>query len=511
MCLAGQRAAGIALACALVFGAACSVGFGSTESVRLTRQAAEALDQQQVDAALTTLDAAIAADPNDAQAVFFQGVALNRTGRFDAALQKLDRAAEMGSTHPDLAFERGWALLGLGRFAEAAESLQAYEAAHPGRGQASEFLGRAYAGMRESQKAREAFRTAIERDPGLRPTVDLYLASLEARQDDPAAARAALEDAARGPDPLIADAARSKLNQPAGAYGGAAARDRLHMGLSVGGGYNSNVYNLGNGLFLPAGSGPKGSAAIQVKPSASYDLLRTPSDSLVLGDQLEADIFQGGGPQTADMVDNYFFPQVQHTFSNQWAASFRAYDEYTFLAGQNFRNVAGGRPAVAWRPVDWAVTEASYLYQYSDYFFPSFIPAQRRSGYSNTLSLAEYVKVPSTPLAARIGYFHEWNQARGSDFLFQSDSLFAGLNFPVCCGIVGDVSYTHLFDRYAHRNSLSGFPRRDSTGVAAVQFSKEVAPHVTVFVGYQYVNDRSNVGFYRYTQQVVLTGATFTY
>src|SRR5260221_10170165 len=99
---------GFALTCALV-----SVCRGSSQSVALTRQAAVALDEHRVADALKKLDEAIAADPDDAQAVFFNGVALNRDGRSQEALDSLDKAPRMGSTHQDMAFERGWALLEL--------------------------------------------------------------------------------------------------------------------------------------------------------------------------------------------------------------------------------------------------------------------------------------------------------------------------------------------------------------------------------------------------------------
>ncbi|MGD0390183.1 MAG: tetratricopeptide repeat protein [Tepidisphaeraceae bacterium] len=466
---------------------------GSTESVQLTRQGAEDLDSGLLDQGLSKMDAAVSADPTDGQAVFFTGVALNRLGRYAAALETFQKSADMGFLNPDFPFERGWALLGLGRWSEAVASLETYERAHPGRGQTSEFLGRAYLQLGRLDKARAEFEQALRRDPSLKPTVDFYMSALEGGTNGGAAAK---------PYPV-----NSATPPPASAI------DRFHFRLSLDGGYNSNVFNLPDGTVVPSGTSRKGSSDLRVMPDLSYDLVSDPNNKLTIGDQFEGEFNQDGGAEKADVLDDALYVQAQHALSHEWAVSAKFYDDYTMIGDASFRNLVAARPAIAFRPVDWAVTEASYIAQDSEYLFPSITNPLRRSGLAQTATITEYITVPGTSVQLRAGYFHEWNQARGSDFVFQSDAGFAGLSSPIIWGIVGDIGYTRLDDKYAHLNSFTAgvSPRRDYTDFATAQLSKEIAPHITLYVSYQYIGDASNIPFYKYNQSAVCAGATIAF
>lgn len=95
---------------------------GQSDADCISQGVAE-LAAQRFEQALKKFDAAARAAPQDAEAVFFQGVVLNRLGRHAAALERLKRATAMGAAHPDLAFETGWSLVGLRRWPEASYGL----------------------------------------------------------------------------------------------------------------------------------------------------------------------------------------------------------------------------------------------------------------------------------------------------------------------------------------------------------------------------------------------------
>jgi tetratricopeptide (TPR) repeat protein len=138
---------------------------------------------------LAGLRASAAGRRPDPTAVFYEGVALNRLGHFGAALQRFDRAAAMGLRHPELAFESGWSLLGLQRWAEAATRLERYERRQPGRGKTSEFLGRAWVGTWQPEKAEAKLKEAMAQDPALAPGALFYLGVLERSRNDATAMR----------------------------------------------------------------------------------------------------------------------------------------------------------------------------------------------------------------------------------------------------------------------------------------------------------------------------------
>jgi tetratricopeptide (TPR) repeat protein len=151
-----RNAAAWVLAAALVLGFTLRDGLASPASRQLVQEGLAEMQARRFAAALEKFEAAAQADPADARTVyFFQGAALNRLARHAEAVTRLDRAIQMGSPHPELAFETGWALLRVGRYQDAIVQLEQAERQRPGRGQTSEFLGRAYLALGDLARAEE--------------------------------------------------------------------------------------------------------------------------------------------------------------------------------------------------------------------------------------------------------------------------------------------------------------------------------------------------------------------
>ncbi len=183
----------------------------------LVQMGAADLTAQRAEEGLQKFSASGLADPSFADAFFFQGAALNRLGRAGEALARLQRAAGMGCDHPDLAFETAWSLLMLERWSDALASLERSERAHPGHGKTSEFIGRAFFGLGEDDKARAMFAEALKREPTLGPTVLLYLALLEERRGNIDAAREHLGSVVRQfPDSPLGPVLREDPEQLSG-------------------------------------------------------------------------------------------------------------------------------------------------------------------------------------------------------------------------------------------------------------------------------------------------------
>jgi tetratricopeptide (TPR) repeat protein len=207
-----------ALLCAVGV-AACVLGLramaaASPQSHQLVLTGHADLNAGKYQEALKKFDAAIKADPNDAEAVYFSGAALNRAGRFKDALSRLQGAFAMGYRQPGLAFDSGWALLRLGYWAEAIAQLEYFERNIGGRGKTSEFMGQAYLGLRQYDQAEAKLKEAVQRDADLKPTVLLYLALLERERKNPAAAEGYLETLLNeAPDSAIALTLKKQMEQ----------------------------------------------------------------------------------------------------------------------------------------------------------------------------------------------------------------------------------------------------------------------------------------------------------
>ncbi len=201
------------LTTALILSLPCVVA-ASPDSHKLIVQGAADLEAQNYAEAQKKFAAASKSDPKDSEAVYFQGAALNRLGRPQEALQQLEQAAKMGFRGVGLTFDTGWALLRLGRWADAIAQLEYFDRVVSGRGKTSEFLGRAYLGLGDYDRAEAKLQEAIERDPELKPTALLYLAALEQERKNPEAARRYLETLVReAPESPIARSLMQKLKE----------------------------------------------------------------------------------------------------------------------------------------------------------------------------------------------------------------------------------------------------------------------------------------------------------
>jgi len=197
-----QRVWSVTLVAAVLVLAACAT-VPPGPPVPAVMRGIDHLMNHQYDPALSLFHSAANGPTPNPLAVFYEGVTLNRIGRFQEALERLDRADEMGVDRPELAFERGWSLLGLKRWKEAIARLERYERQHPERTKTSELLGRAYVGLWRPEKAEAKLKKAA-RDPALAPGAFFYLATLERSRNDTVAMRKYV-------DALLASAPEERL------------------------------------------------------------------------------------------------------------------------------------------------------------------------------------------------------------------------------------------------------------------------------------------------------------
>ncbi len=487
------------------------VASASPRSRGLVRQGAEALARGEFDPALQRFREAAHADPNDAQAVFFQGVALNRLGRSGEAVETLRRAEAMGSTHADLDFELGWALLRTGEPEAAIERLLRYEQNHPGRGQTSEFLGRAYLATGDLDAAERELNRAIERDPSLEPTASLALASVASRRGDERAARRRLASISRRApqSPLGSVLRRYGLEQPTPLP---TADKPWRLSLSVGAGWNDNVVAVPDGAALPADITDRGSAFGAFGADFAYEVFRTEDDIVTLGYLFASTIYEDSLDE-ADLLDHYWYADYQRRLTEDWFASMRISNQYTNIGGNSFRNAVTLRPAVSHRFCDWFTAELAYAFSTNEYFFPTSAAADR-DGETHAIAITGYFSIPETELTGRVGYSHGFYATDGSDFDKDSDTVFIGLAHPLPWDFHLSVYYSHVFDDYDNPNSFSeaGVTRDDDIDAVSVELTRPVPffgdLNARAYFRYDYINDDSNIAEFDYEQNIYSFGMT---
>lgn len=495
---------------AIAFALACatSLASASPESDALKQQGLRALAEGRFADVGAQFAAAMKADPRDAEAAYLRGAAANRQGQFPAAMDSLRKAEAAGFRDAELDFELGWAHMGQGQAQPCIERLERFDAARPGRGQASEFLGRCHLALRQHDKAEARLNQALARDPRLAPTVNLSLAGLEQARGRTGAARARMESA------VSADAPTGRaLRDLAGPPEPVVQPDQpLRLSLSFSAGHNSNVIGLGNTMPLPADIQRKGSMFTRLSAGASYTHQVEPQTSLTLGYAFLSDRYED--IPGANLLDHFVYADLFTQVTARAAFSIRASSEFTTLGGSRFRDSLGFRPAFSYRFTDHSVTEFAYAISDNDYR-ANVAPAFSRDGESQAWSVAHSFRLPGTNWSGAVGATHGRNRTEGGDFV--SDSLGASgtLRYAFPNRIVAAVGVGASRDDYGNANSLAGagfaFARKDEQSNVSAQLTGPFNEGMRWFVQAQSLRNTSNIAFYQYKQTSVTGGLAFDF
>lgn len=161
----------------------------SEESEALAARAQLALERGEQAEGMRLLDAAVAADPDDAGAHYQRGVALAKQKQFDAAGADFERALALRPNLDEAALELGIVRVEEGRPAEAERWLTQAAQRPALAGQAQFYLGIAHLRQERYEAARDAFDKARAADPSLEVMCRYYLGVVEYRMGNTEAAR----------------------------------------------------------------------------------------------------------------------------------------------------------------------------------------------------------------------------------------------------------------------------------------------------------------------------------
>lgn len=467
-------------------------------------------------AAWESFDAAAAGAPGHGGARLLRGMAENRLGRHGDALRSLGEAESLGVAVPQLDFESGWAAVEIGLWDRAITALERHEAAKPGNAKTAEFLGRAHAGKGEYDSAVALFEDAMRRDPAVRPSALYHLAYLEMQRGDRAAADATLERLfAEVPDSPLARALAERLEATSEARRRGAARREAagepakpwRAGAAVAYGHNNNVLALPDAMPVPPGGGSRGSYLVSYAADLRYDWRLGDADVLSAGYVLGgAEYFDSAG----DYNDHTLFGNWSHALSGDLDLAGRLGFGKTLVDGSSFRTTYSLGASLAYRLGARAVVDFGYGAVISDYDREPADARQDRDANTHTLSVTLTGNLtglfPGDPLL-RLGLAHAWNRAAGSNFDYRATSIFVSASASLPLELTLDASAAISSHGYVHLNSfafdgirLFAFDRDDNVKIGSLRLSRPIVDGVDVFLSYRRIDNKSNIGFFDYTQ-----------
>lgn len=460
--------------------------------------------------------------PDDSRPWMMLGMTLNRLGDFPAALAALDKSALLGMKSPRLDFETGWAALNAGSPQRAVDRLTAYEKAKPGGAKTSEFLGRAYLRLGKPDEAEKSLNEALRRDPGLGPTVQLYLTRIAlARGEDRKAVSGLFGMLKDFPTSPVSQSIRNSVLRPLAQRRLARQRQAAkswNAYVSSTAGYNDNVIGYSSELNLPAEISPRDSAFLTMEAGAQYVHRIGDDHALTGGYGGRYDNFFDIGNK--DVLDNSVYARYAYAvrqIPGDVVASLQGSYGHTRIGGSRFRDSLGFRPGVSFRPADNFSMELFYR-RTIGVIHASPTGNEGVTDRDGTLSVVgarAVVAVPDTDLTVSVGAARLHNNADGTDHSYRGNQFSVGARLKLfdAYTVNGEVAKTYY--NYTSAHSLAPdpatgagffFARRDNITTVNLRVSRLVTEGVDVFAKFDYTRAQSNLLLFSYFQNVFGAG-----
>ncbi len=456
------------------------------------------------------------ADPGDAQAAFYVGVGMNRIGDFVQALAAFDEAERLGFQSDELDFEMGWALLAVGQYDSAIAHLEAYEAAHPGNGKTSEFLGRAWLAKGDTQRAQELFREAVARDPALSSSVSVQMATIEASQGNPEQAAAFLDSiVANDPSSPLGQYLSQELTQLASTQERAGPPKVWSVVASFAVGHDSNAIALGDASPLPTGITNQSGAFFETAVAGQYTVFARPGvDRLDVSGALG--LRRYGDNLT--VVDSEFWSlgaDYQGLIRRDLVGRVQAYLGGNTSHGDASNRYVGGRGSVQFESFD-VLWEPWVSYTYIEYNEIGFVaPADNRNGATLGLGANGYWTWDLIEADLRAGGAYGSSRTDGTNFDNHSWSAVFGLSKELADEVTVDVSYVMINTDYTNLDTRAtppgSFKRSDHTRYFTLQLSKPIWENITLFGRAIVTHNGSNIPAFAYDRIETVAGITASF
>lgn len=481
----------------------------SDASDRLVARGLIQLKAGQFIAATKYFNGAAQLDSKDPRALFYLGVALNRIGQHGAALEAFQRMWALKVTNRQLGLEGGWAAIAQGRTGLAITLLEPYVKANPKNAKAREFLGRAYIGDGRLDEAERELKRAIELDPALEPTSLYYLGNIAAlRRDTQGVATALTKVVQDSPDSRTSNILRDTLRRAAKAP--SPERKPWFAALSVSGGDNSNVIGLADEAVLPADVSSRSSKFLRTQLDVGYIWRPDDKSALTAGYGFTHERYSD--VEEFDSMSNTIYLDYRRSLTDRVEGGLRISRSLSATDGETKVRRTTIAPSASYRWSRTDVTSLRYNLSFTDYVPEAVRPALDRDVRNHvfTLSHRTLVDGPILPLGVNleVGLSRTLNNAEGADYVYDGLGGFisASRKFPL--KIRGAITFSHQRDTYTELNSLAGagfaFNREDRIDRLNLFLERPLTvfdiKNASVFLSWQYLNNKSNLNFFNYEQ-----------
>lgn len=412
---------------------------------------------------------------DEAQKQYLLAYEANRQERPNEALVYLKKAKSLGYHQADWYLQRGLANFQLSRFYEAVSDFKRYDRMLPNQPKTNELLGRCYALLGNTNEAERYFNKA-EQSPALHANIMRFKKGLR----------------------LIGELQKIDQDKP------------WSFTASLGGGYNSNVIALGNNFALPSDISRQSSQFGELLLFGHTRLMKDDDSSVRVLYQFLGNLYES--ISSLNLLEPFVALEYRKELNPKTNFSLNISSDNSWVGGIRFSSFNTAKPTLTYQADRWNSLELVYLYSNDNFFTPT-TAVLNRDGFTQLISVNDYVNMPNSNLVVRFGYAANWSNTKGSDFSFHGNELYAGFRNPISNKLTLEGVYTYGLYRYDNLNSLSGVggfnsKRRDNTNRYFLQLLRDLNRQTKLYARYEHFDDNANIPLYSYQQYIISLGLT---
>jgi Tfp pilus assembly protein PilF len=481
-------------------------GLANTRSQQLVAKALVPLQAQRWQEAQQILGEALAADPDDAVAAYYRGLAAARLGNRAAAISDLERALALDPSLKPALLDLGILYFDSGQYAAAQQWLERAYQQPETRFPAALYLGVTRLRLGDPAAATTYLRDA-GKDPGLRQTAQYYEAVALLRDGQPSEGRALLQQVAAGPAEVQTTQIANSFLGGGGATAIAAEEKPWSVHANAGFGYDSNTGLIPSSSAAQVGLDTEGESGgfFRVGLGGNYRLAAGDVGSADMGYNFYQSV-HFSSPRFDLQSHRVNLTLATPVRDALWQVGVAGVYDFYLLDYQSFYQSGRGTPFVNLFQGDIGATQAYYTFGGQDFFRGPFEPF--RDSYINRVGVRQSFLLGAIDRFVSVGY--TWDNfdpvsRDGTDFAYTDNMFDVGLDFGILDIAHGQLAYLIDIQNYEHPNSRTDYTKRrhDAQNQFVVHLSHSFTDMLAADLTYLGVLNNSNISDFEYDRNII--------
>jgi hypothetical protein len=277
-------------------------------------------------------------------------------------------------------------------------------------------------------------------------------------------------------------------------------RKRWAADISLGGQYDSNVSLNPNDAPLPQGISRKEDWRAVLNLNGRYDFLSTADADGSIGYNL----YQSLHLELSDFNISYHLLDLSASYIITPSISLKGmYSfEYVFVGGSGYDSAHTISPSIIITEGNRFATIVEYRYRYKNYIDSGLFGANsERTGSNHLAGITQNISY--SLINARIGYTYDRDLTNRNYWDYNGHKGFIGIEFSLPYRILLELYGEYSRKDYDGINPLSDANRADNAYTLSASATKELTDIFSITIGYLYLNNDSNIAFYKYNRAIM--------